>query len=42
MLHVLNQKELEPAVGDQTFVVVFADWQTGKSEGEGLKGLVDR
>ena len=36
------KKNWKPAVGDQTFVVVFADWQTGKSEGEGLKGLVDR
>ena len=36
------KKNWKPAVGDQTFVVVFADWQTGKSEGDGLKGLVDR
>jgi len=32
----------KPKLGDSTFCVVFSDWQTGKSEGEGLKGLVDR
>ena len=36
------KKNWKPPVGDNTFVVVFADWQTGKSEGKGLEGLVER
>ena len=38
----IKRKAPETTVGDNAFVVVYSDWQTGKNEGNGIKGLTKR
>ena len=38
----IKRKKPELAIGDNAFVVVYSDWQTGKNEGNGVKGLTKR
>ena len=38
----IKRKAPQTTVGDNAFVVVYSDWQTGKNEGNGIKGLTKR
>ena len=38
----IKRKAPETTFGDNSFVVVYSDWQTGKNEGNGIKGLTKR
>ena len=38
----IKRKAPEVTIGDNSFVVVYSDWQTGKNEGNGIKGLTKR
>jgi len=38
----IKRKKPEPTTGDNSFIVVYSDWQTGKNEGNGIKGLTKR
>ena len=38
----IKRKAPETTFGDNSFVVIYSDWQTGKNEGNGIKGLTKR
>jgi len=38
----IKRKKPELSIGDNAFVVVYSDWQTGKNEGGGIKNLTKR
>ena len=38
----IKRRAPEVTIGDNSFVVVYSDWQTGKNEGNGIKGLTKR